>query len=344
MAAQFIAEIDSFRKMSNSWDTFKKSAKTDADKLALYSEYLTFLDAVIDGVKNRLNSKKYNKDSVVQNIIKDNCKNKAEYKEVLRMNLYCIQDYCEGQKGVVKVEYIDRYEHIIYTLLAEIEWYFRRYDELINETNYLSGFGTRNNLHVFELYILCKNIQYIETVPKIQDFYFRDIRPTSIFLVRQILEESGKGLIGYSKILDKNKEPIKKFSQVAWDFLKSKNSSSWRLQSPFQLATIYGINCWANQFIHTTIFAPIFVQSYIIQYISPIINPDKTKVVGDKRALRSDFAQYLSNLHKSDLTILWANGEETTVEYKKPCLFKRLINWLKARWIKLKKLWKRNSL
>lgn len=50
MDAQFISEIDSFRKMSNSWDTFKKSVKTDADKQALYAGYLTFLDAVIDGV------------------------------------------------------------------------------------------------------------------------------------------------------------------------------------------------------------------------------------------------------------------------------------------------------
>ena len=60
---------------------------------------------------------------------------------------------------------------------------------------------------------------------------------------------------------------------------------------------------------------------------------DKTKVVGDKGALRSDFAQYLSNLHKSDLTILWDDGEKTMVEYKKTCLLKRLINWLKAIWI-----------
>lgn len=336
MATQFISEINSFRKISNSWETFKKSSKRIADKQILYAEYLSFLDAVINGVKNRLNSKRYKKDTVVQSIIKDKIKKKTEYQEFLRMNLYCIQEYCEEQKGVVKADFIDRYEHIIYSLLAEIEWYFGRYDELINQTDYISGFGARNNLHVFELYILCKNIQYIETVPKIQDLYFRDIRPTSIFLVRQILEESGKGLIGYSKILDKNKEPIKKFSQIAWEFLKNSCSSNWKLQSPIPLATIYGINCWANQFIHTTVFSPIFVQSCIIQYISPIINPNITKVQGDQDVLRSDFAQYLSNLHKSELTILWVNGSETTVMYKKPCLFKRITNWLKTIWKKLR--------
>lgn len=336
MGGQFISEIDSFRKIFNSWYTFKKSSKTDADKQTIYNEYRDFLDAVINGANKRLNSRIYKEETVVQSIIKDKIKNNAECKEFLRMNIYCIQKYCKEQKDVVKVEFIERYEHIIYSLLADIERYFREYDELINKTNYLSMFGARNNLHVLELYCLCKNIQYIETVPSIQDLYFRDIRPTSIFLVRQILEEFGKGLIGYSTILDKNKNPIKKFSQVAWDFLRRNSSSSWKIQSPIPIDIIYGINCWANQFVHTTVFAPIFVQSYIIQYISNLIIPNKVKVLGEQGKLRSDFAQYLSNLHKSDLTILWDNSAETKVKYMRPCLFKYIINWLKGIWIKRK--------
>ncbi len=246
------------------------------------------------------------------------------------MILFCIQVYCEGQKVCATVNHIDRYEHLIYTLLSEIEYAFKEYDEMVSNKSIGRAFGSRNDLSLFDLYILCKNIQYIETVPKIEDLYFRDIRTTSIFLVRQFLERLGKEIIGYSTIYDKKNQPIKKFSQVAWDFLKQSKSSTWHINPAIPIALVNGINRWTNSFIHTTIFSPVFVQSYIINYISILIRiPERDRIKGNSDDLKNDFEQYLSNLHKADLKIQWNNGDLSVVKYKKP-LVRQLVGKIKS--------------
>ena len=111
----------------------------------------------------------------------------------------------------------------------------------------------RKNLIPYEIYSSINDLFFIEKHNKIEDLYLRDLKPVVMFQIRQLLEIYGKNLIGYNSILDENGNQIKKFTQIAWAFIKKdvkKNDS--KIEIPFDIDVIISLNKWANSFVHST--------------------------------------------------------------------------------------------
>jgi hypothetical protein len=103
--------------------------------------------------------------------------------------------------------------------------------------------------------------------------YLRDLKPAVMFHIRQLLEVFGRNLIGYYSIDDKNGNPIKKFTQVAWEFLKEEiKRPTPRIEFPFNLHMILAINNWANSFVHTTHLYNSYIQFYALKTIRVIFS------------------------------------------------------------------------
>jgi len=83
----------------------------------------------------------------------------------------------------------------------------------------------------------------IENVDSIEDISLRDLKPVVMFQIRQLIEIYGKNIIGYRDIKDLSRNPVKKFTQVSWEFLAIeivKQNSNIKL--PFDIRTIICIN------------------------------------------------------------------------------------------------------
>lgn len=176
--------------------------------------------------------------------------------------------------------------------------------------------GGRNHyLSVSDIYSSIKELFFIEKSNGIEDLYLRDLKPVVMFQIRQLLEIYGKNLIGYNLILDENGVPIKKFTQIAWEFIKKEvKDKNSRIEIPFDIDVIISLNKWTNTFVHTTYLDNDYIQFFAINCIRDLFKNSRIiKLYNGKsedcieygsikienyNSLKQDFEKYLNDKHK----------------------------------------------
>lgn len=318
-------EIEELEKLKKSYDNFHSDKSNCKKKRTFFKDTKNFFDWYISYVDLILKGKKYDNDKIAEIIFLEQSKNEQHFIEYLRKSLFISKEYIEYLKNSIKNKYIHRYKEVISSLYCDLEWLIVKVESHINKypNKIVITSGRRPYLNTYDIFSSINNLFFIEEYDKIDDLYLRDLKPVVMFQIRQLLEIYGKNLIGYNSILDKNSTPIKKFTQVAWEFIKIevKNKNS-RIEIPFDIDVIISLNKWTNSFVHSTYLDNDYIQFFAINCIRDLFKQGEKGVfynnmwhsninygavkINDYESLRNDFEEYLNNKHSNtNFQIIW---------------------------------------
>lgn len=313
---EYILEIKELRELIDAFINLGKDIKYK-DKTNLYKKHNIFFDWYIDYVDSILKGKKYDNNKIAEIIFLDQLKNEQHFIEYLKKSLFVSKEYIEYLKKSIKIKYVHRYKEVISSLYCDLEWLIAKVEYYINKfSNEIAiTSGRRPYLSTRDISSSINDLFFIEEYDKIDNLYLRDLKPVVMFQIRQLLEIYGKNLIGYNLILDGNGIPIKKFTQVAWEFIKKEvKKKNSRIELPFNIDMIMEINRWTNSFVHSTCIYSSYIQFFAINCIRDLFK--NTKIIElyngkseycieygsikieNYNSLKQDFEKYLNDKHK----------------------------------------------
>lgn len=319
-----IEELETLWKSYSDFFSLKKDL--ESSRKDFFHKCILFFDWYISYVENIIpKNKEYSSKKICDNIFRSSLKNDRQIEGYLKSHLFISKQYVEYLKSNIKLDNIHRYEHNLINLktdLKEIITYWEFFSS--KDTSKISLMGGRNHyLSVSDIYSSIKELFFIEESDRIEDLYLRDLKPVVMFQIRQLLEIYGKNLIEYNLILDEDGAPIKKFTQIAWEFIKKevKNKNS-RIEIPFDIDVIISLNKWTNSFVHSTYLDNDYIQFFAINCIKDLFKQGEKGVfynnmwhsninygavkINNYESLRNDFEEYLNNKHSNtNFQIIW---------------------------------------
>lgn len=313
---EYILEIKELRELIDAFINLGRDIKYK-DKTNLHKKCKIFFDWYIGYVDSILKGKKYDNNKIAEIIFLDQLKNEQHFIEYLKKSLFVSKEYIEYLKKSIKIKYVHRYKEVISSLYCDLEWLIAKVEYYINKfsNEIVITSGRRPNLSTRDISSSINDLFFIEEYDKIDNLYLRDLKPVVMFQIRQLLEIYGKNLIGYNLILDGNGIPIKKFTQVAWEFIKKEvKKKNSRIELPFNIDMIMEINRWTNSFVHSTYIYSSYIQFFAINCIRDLFK--NTKIIElyngkseycieygsikieNYNSLKQDFEKYLNDKHK----------------------------------------------
>ena len=324
-----VLDIKELKEMRLYQSDFSKD-KTDIYQRKKYFESLNiFFDWYIDYCSTVIKGKKYPEKQICECIFRPVIKSERQWKEFLLKSMYISKSYVEYLKSKILETNIHTYEHSLKNLEIDLEWLIANfelsYKKSITSIELLSG--RRKFMSPTDIYSAARTLFFIEEFDSIEALYLRDLKPVVMFQIRQLLEIFGKNLIGYYEIVDKDGKSIKKFTQIAWDFIKEEiKATNSRIDFPFDPHMILAINSWSNSFVHTTYIYSSYIQFFALKTIGLLFS-SKTKgikiyngkmkmkfdcadiKIKDYNSLKFDFEIYLKN-RMPDISVEWMEIEK----------------------------------
>lgn len=301
------------------WDAvikYQNHPKTTKARKAYKNKVDAFLDWYIDYADTILPAKDYKIQTILPILLSlKPLKSTTNLISHFRFRLFLIREYIRHIKDVLDYSNVDRYNNEITALGCEIDLCICSFNGLRDRsTKYMLHTGTYNSLSVLDIFTATNELLYIEEASDISDIYLRDLKPNVIFQIRQFIEILGRRIVGYIDIKNSQTgDSIHKFTQIAWEFIESKNNTSnWNIVLPLDQSHITRINKWSNRFVHSGAFTPTYIQIYLHKILSSLMRPptqsvtiyDGTKklsiLFGDIRIsgynnLKSDFQSYIDS-------------------------------------------------
>ena len=317
-------DITELNNLRNAQSKFLREKSNKTFKKQYFDTTEKFLDWYINYCNEILKGKIYKDKQVSEYIFKEEFKNARQFNLSILIHLYTSKTYVDYIKSQITKNNIHKYSHELSHLEIDIEWLVATYEVNCKKsvTKISLNSGRRRNLTPTDIYSAANTLFYIEEFDNIEDLYLRDLKPIVMFQIRQLLEVFGKDLLGYISIQDKNGKNIKKFTQIAWEFIKvetSKNDS--KISLPFELSIIIAINNWANNFVHTTFLHNSYIQFFALKAIKILFNTDNKRIkiyngnfvrkfllgdikISNYNLLKLDFENYLSD-KMDNVTVKW---------------------------------------
>ena len=328
---KYIADIDSnildiseLKQLRTDQNSFTLNKADTSLRKKYFESTVAFFDWYIDYVSKFLKSKTYSDKQISECVFRKTYKSESEWKEYLLKSVYISKLYVEYLRTKILETNIHTYHHTIISLEIDLEWLIASFEVQYKKKadNISLNSGRRKNLSPTDIYSAARTLFYIEEFDNIEDLYLRDLKPVVMFQIRQLLEIFGKNLIGYISINDKDGNAIKKFTQIAWDFIcEEVKKPNTRIQFPFDVHMILSINSWSNSFVHTTYIYSSYIQFYALKIIGVLFS-SKTKgikIYNGRTVSKFDIADIkITNYNslKTDFeTMLRSRMEDIEVEW-----------------------------
>lgn len=273
-----------------------------------------------------IKTKTYSNTFICNAIFRNNINSDKQMRDYIFANLYISNEYVKYiQTTISDKKNIKKYKSIIELLRIDLERIIVKteldYKKSKQRLQLMSG--NRKSLSPIEMLWNTKSLFYIEEHKKVEDIYSRDLRPLAIFQIRQLLEVYAKKLLGYYSIVDDNGMPIKKFSQIAWDFIKKEvGGNNSKIKLPFDINVITKINKWTNTFVHTGYFCSNYVIHFVLECIVDLFKQPTSSIqtYDGKCTLNLDYGAVeirdYNTLKQSFETYLKSNSPNTNVNVK----------------------------
>ncbi len=281
------SDIDNNIIVSKEFVDFKKQqsdyfVKKDELTKKKYNKSLkVFFTWYLKYCKTIFNNKTYDDKLIAESIFRNHTKTEHQWKEYLHKSLYVSMLYVEVLQDKINERNIGAYKYTLLGLEIDLEWLIANFEIYYKNTIdkvYLQSRRSRL-LSPRDILFAANSLFYIEDYEKVEEIYLRDLKPVVMFQIRQLLEIFGKNLIGYHSIEDKDGNQIKKFTQIAWKFLKEENKKKLpRITYSFDIIPILKINDWTNSFVHTTYIYSNYIQFFALKTLN-ILFFSKTKGV-----------------------------------------------------------------
>lgn len=305
-------------------DTFEKDREREKLRDDLFNCLKLFIDTVIVYCDTELNGKTYSFDHVIPQLFELKIKKEQQWKQYLKVSLYALKKYLECLlKFKLHRNNVHQYKSLILTLLSDIEWLLVNYEKYCkNSHDSLRPMcGASRQLSTRDLVFSMNELFFIDDCDDLASFDMRDVKPNFMFIVRQFMETIGNSLIGFDVIVDKNNQPIHKFTQVAWDYLSQSEMAKQFVSLPFKVSTIHKISKWANSFVHARYLHMSYIQFYALDFINVLMQSPKNGVkcydgknhwsslFGDFRinnynSLKDNFEKFIKSKNK-DANVHW---------------------------------------
>jgi hypothetical protein len=316
-----IKELNQLRKSQHNFDIKKNNPvlrKEYFDNTILFFEwYINYCNVILNG-------KTFKEKQISEYIFRENFKSERQLKLGLLINIYISKEYVEYLNSKVLEKDIHKYNHTLISLETDLEWLIASFEVTYKNTvtKISLNSGRRKNLSPTDIYSAARTLFYIEEFDNIEDLYLRDLKPAVMFQIRQLLEVFGKNIIGYHSILDKDGNSVKKFTQIAWDFIKEEiKKSDSKIDFPFDVHMIIAINGWTNSFVHTTHIYSSYIQFWALKTINVLFHSKAKGIkiytgkiqnkfdcadikITNYNQLKIDFENYLQS-RMSDIKIEW---------------------------------------
>ena len=291
-----------------------------------------FMNWYSSTVANILNNKRYKDSNLCDFIFKETCNSPLDYSNAVKMHLFVSSEYAFFLSKTINVSNIVSLREKIQfaiddfeSLLIEYAYTFENKKGLVPHGGRKGQFcliDMRNCMHNL---FMVGHYQYSSNIINDMSFY-------SIFSVRQFIESWGKRIIGYEMIYDQNDQPIKKFTQIGWDFI-SEQVKKENIKLPFNLDQLMHIYRWSNIFTHMTRLYAAYMQFYAIAMVEKMFaTSDRTpkKIYSNKYETKAcaDVLIYNYNQVKLDLEdslkkknfdipvkIVWTDVEKNEAAY-----------------------------
>lgn len=287
-------------------------------------------------------------------------KSDAEIADSFRYQMYAEREYLHEFVDILKVGHLDCFKNAFWDTFVYVEhivWGVEFYIWKSPVAKTIPRYGSSGVLRVSDIHSSLRSLFYIESLQNINDIYFRDLKPNVVFQIRQLLEKMGKNLIGYSRIVDKQGNLVKKHTQVAWKFIDQKNrtkNTAWKIYFPIDQSVILKVNNWANQFVHDSLIYSNYMQMLAIRVVNELLKAPARPITtydgnnhtwnsefGDIKienyeVMKADFEHFLEEQDRQNtLIVQWLPLGKvgayilslgTVVPPKEACIIKRWIN------------------
>lgn len=250
-------------------------------------------------------------------------KNESHWQEYLIKSIHVSKDYVKHLNDKITKDNISIYEHTLSSLIIDLEWLIAQYEISCKKTvtSISLKSGRRTDLNPTDIFSAARTLFFIEEFTDIESLYLRDLKPAVMFQIRQVLEIFGKNILGYFSITENN-QPVKKFTQIAWEFIIEECKKDIpRIELPFKIGIINSLNVWANDFVHTTYIHNSYIQYFALKILNGLFSSTTQGIVvynGEKiqkldiaditisnyNSLKTDFKEFLL-LRKQGIDIDW---------------------------------------
>lgn len=231
-------------------------------ELKLYNSFQIFIKEFNEYSSKILKNKIFTEKELSEYIFEISFKNPSKYKESIRRNLYACKLYLENLDKKITSKNIKKYFDLLTIFLIDFEFLTYEIENFYLETNNKQNVNSGRNYFKDPkvAYEVSKTLFFIDDVKKIDELDFYDVRPYSIFALRQSIEMYGKHMLGVISIFDENDNFSKRHLNAAWDFIKleTNKKEKSRIYLPFNIDIILKIQKWTNRFVHTTTDAPYY--------------------------------------------------------------------------------------
>jgi len=266
-----ILDIPELKQLRDSQHSFSRNKTDIILKTKYYESVIAFFDWYIGYTSKILKGKTFADKQICECVFRPTFKSENQWKEYIIKSIYISKEYVEYLKTKITETNIHKYEHTITGLEIDLEWLIASYEVQYKKTTDKISLnsGRRKNLSPTDIYSAARTLFFIEEFDNIEDLYLRDLKPAVMFQIRQLLEMFGKNLLGYYSISDKDGNGVKKFTQIAWDFIKTEiKKPNSRIEFPFDIHMILSINNWSNSFVHTTYLYNSYMQFFALKTIN----------------------------------------------------------------------------
>jgi len=183
-------------------------------------------------------------------------------KEYFKRKIYVANSYIENITSKFDGNTIHKYLPQLRILCQDLDMLFDEIytNKIIKEvTKYQRTSFRWRRKFPFRIYEDAYSFLNIKDFESIEQLHFNELEQYSIFAMRQLIEETGKSLLGLLALRDKNNNPNKD-TEVTWNFIERElEMAEPRIQIPFDMSIILTIKSWCNNFIHTTEISPIYI-------------------------------------------------------------------------------------
>lgn len=216
------SEVDcpELRTLNQNISAMKANKSCSAACKNMFNSLVYFLNAFVTYADNELKGKEYEKELMIPQlfmVFEDLNDAPVEY---WRYSLYVARVYVKKLLDTeLDVNNAEGYDFLALQLGTDLELLVCFFENKCKKRNpkMVCNSWSSMKLSARDMAFAMNEMFYIDSIPT-EKICKREIKAASTFVIRQLLETLGKGIIGYSDIKNKNNEPSKKHTQVAWKF------------------------------------------------------------------------------------------------------------------------------
>lgn len=254
--------------------------------LYIYPHFKNFITA-FENLNKTINGKKeYTEKEIADYVFKFrvSIKDTPLVKQFLKRRFYVANSYLQYLNKKFNEANIHNYIDVLSFMVADYAELFEQiysYNITVPDSKFERLNWRRKIKPPFQIYRDAQTFFNIRDYTDIQQLHFSELEPYSIFAMRQVIEEMGKGMLGVILIVGKDNIPSIEGDKVLWEFIALElNKPKPRISVPFEITVMNNIKRWCNNFVHTTVYADVFIIWQALEMLQKLVEPCMESVKG----------------------------------------------------------------